>query len=233
MSAEYEAVFISDLHLGNDFVNIDLLQKFLTVIKPETETLYLVGDIFDTWRNCDPQKFLYLFEGFRKIVYLKGNHDGRFAGIDNPFPENAIISERLEWQNFSGIVTHAHLFDPHFHKSSWWAKLLDSIIYMVSRIIGVDIKNNLGRIGKNYSDEIEKSASMSAKVFKADFMIIGHTHYGGERRLNGVRLFNLGSWITKPFALFRKGNQFSFIEVSNKKLIPGEVEYSQFHTSLK
>lgn len=224
----YEAVFISDLHLGNDFVDVELLKKFLQTIKEKTAALYLVGDVFDSWRHCKPAKFLEMFEGFNKIVFIMGNHDGAFAGAENPLNSPAIISEILCWNKINGIVTHAHLFDPHFENSSWWATLLDALIYKVSRLINYDLKESLGKIARDYSAKIEENSSLASEEFHGDFMIIGHTHYGGDRIVNGVRLFNLGSWLTEPFAFFKKGDSFVFKKIEENALLPSESDFKKF-----
>lgn len=220
----YDAVFISDLHLGNDFVNIPLLRKFLETIKDHTACLYLVGDIFDSWRHCKPSDYIDMFHGFKKIVYVRGNHDGQFAGQKNPLPEPAVDSEQICWNGKAGAVTHAHYFDAKFAKSSWWATSLDAIIYRVSRLINFDLKESLGQIGRNYSNKIEESCSIG-RLFAVDFMIIGHTHYGSERVVNGVRLFNLGSWLTEPFALFKANDSYSFQKVTADSLVPEPEEF--------
>jgi UDP-2,3-diacylglucosamine pyrophosphatase LpxH len=224
----YDAVFISDLHLGNLFADIRLLGQFLSQIRDKTATLYLVGDIFDSWRHCETKDFIDLFKDFNEIVYISGNHDGVFAEAQNPLPGQAIEGQKLSWNGKTGLITHAHFFDQHFDKDSWWAKVTDAAIYNISRLIHCDIKAKLGKIGENYSARIEKSCSQMGRLFGADYMIIGHTHYGGERNVNGIRLFNLGSWITQPYALFKAGNQYSMLAVTALKPLPENGDFKPF-----
>ena len=44
----FRTIWISDLHLGTRACQADILLDFLK--KTESDTLYLVGDIFDGWR---------------------------------------------------------------------------------------------------------------------------------------------------------------------------------------
>lgn len=225
LESRYDAVFISDLHLGNGFVDLSLLKNFLTDIKGRTARLFLVGDIFDLWRGCRPSEFADLFTGFEKIIYIRGNHDGINADSDNPFPDAAVDSELLKLGDRKGIVTHAHFFDANFDKDSLWARIADAAIYRVSRILNWDIKAHLGFIGQNYSDKIENSAATIGEMFGMNFMIIGHTHYGGSKLLKGIRLFNLGSWITRPYALFLRDNRYCFSPIKTGESLPDEKEF--------
>lgn len=224
----FDAVFISDLHLGNKFVDRILLKQFLDLIKSETATLYLTGDVFDAWRHCQPVDYLDMFDGFRQIVYIRGNHDGIFAEQQNPLPAAAIDSHKLCWNGKNGMVTHAHLFDKHFDKDSWWARFADATIYRVSRLLGCDLKAKIGRLGNLYSCQIENACTQIGQLFELDFMVIGHTHYGGERNLNGIRLFNLGSWLTTPYALFRTGDSYCFCSIDKNTMLPEQNKFKSF-----
>lgn len=224
----FDAVFISDLHLGNAFVDVTLLRNFLDAIRPRTDVLYLVGDIFDAWRHCNPSDFIELFQGFKKIVFIRGNHDCQFAGPSNPLPTPAIDGEKMTWNGRSGVVTHAQIFDANFDKASRWAVFTDTLIYWFSRLIRLDVKKHLGAIGRNYSDRIEKSCCTISRVFAEDFVIIGHTHYGGERVVGEVKLFNLGSWLTDPFALFKSGDDYVFRKITADALLPASEEFRKF-----
>lgn len=221
----YDAVFISDIHLGNRFADIERLRCFLDFLKERVEVLYLVGDIFDAWRDCRPQDFIGLFSGFKRLVFVRGNHDERFAGPENPFPFGAIDSEVLTWRDKTGLVTHAHFFDDKFENTPWWGRIADSLTYGISRLIGKDLKKMIGTAGNKYSQKIEDEAAKMAGLFKYDFVVIGHTHYGGDRTVRGIRLFNLGSWLTEPYALFRCGDRLAMKKIAADDFLPGEDDF--------
>ncbi len=221
----YDAVFISDIHMGNRFADICKLRGFLDLLRDRVEVLYLVGDIFDAWRDCRPQDFMGLFAGFKRLVFVRGNHDERFAGPENPFPFAAIDSEVLTWGDKTGLVTHAHFFDEKFENTSLSGRIADSLIYFLSGLIGKDLKNMIGAAGSKYSQKIEDETAKMAGLFKYDFVVIGHTHYGGDRIVRGIRLFNLGSWLTEPYALFRCGDRLAMKKIVADDFLPGPGDF--------
>lgn len=79
-------LFLADAHLRQETDdNYRLLMQFLAGLRGETETLYILGDLFDFWigypRSAFPH-YLPLLESLEelkrsgtRIVYLEGNHD--------------------------------------------------------------------------------------------------------------------------------------------------------------
>src|SRR5690606_30204013 len=78
------ALFISDVHLGMQTIQIGELLKFLAV--HDADTIYIVGDLIDGWRLQKewhwPPEYdelaNMLFDKARRgarMVYLAGNHD--------------------------------------------------------------------------------------------------------------------------------------------------------------
>lgn len=79
-------LFLADAHLRQETDdNYRLLVRFLAGLRGETETLYILGDLFDFWigypRSAFP-RYLPLLESLEelkrsgtRIVYLEGNHD--------------------------------------------------------------------------------------------------------------------------------------------------------------
>mgnify|MGYP003533092843 FL=1 len=90
MSAEKKIYFISDLHLGvptlEDSHERELkLIRFLDSIKDDTETLFLMGDLFDFWfeyKTVVPRGYVRLLGKLAQFVdegipvhLFAGNHD--------------------------------------------------------------------------------------------------------------------------------------------------------------
>jgi UDP-2,3-diacylglucosamine hydrolase len=85
-SISMRKVFLADAHLKKpeDF-NYRTLLKFLTGLKGNTETLYILGDLFEFWigyRNIPFSHYLPVLEQLRElrdsgvtIIYFEGNHD--------------------------------------------------------------------------------------------------------------------------------------------------------------
>ena len=93
-------VFIADAHLGKpeDF-NYRTLLKFLEGLKGNTETLFILGDLFEFWvgyRNIPFTHYLPALEMLKDlkdsgthIVYFEGNHDFHMG----PFFEKTLKAE--------------------------------------------------------------------------------------------------------------------------------------------
>lgn len=220
----FDMVFISDLHLGNKFVDIKLLEKFLAEIKSQAKTLCLVGDVFDSWRNCKPEDFEYLFKDFAEIKYVIGNHDRKFAQ-NNPFKQEAVKSVPLNWSDTEGIITHGHFFDPNFNHTSVFGRIIDSAIYNISRLIGRDLKNCIQKWTDKYGKKLETTGSSSSELFFNKVIIMGHTHAGGFREINDTKIYNLGSWLTVPWAFFKQGEKYAFKKIENNYLLPREEDF--------
>jgi len=79
-------IFIADAHLRRpEDNNYRLLMAFLAQLPERTDTLYILGDLFEFWIGYDPVPFTHYYpimEQLKKltaagigIVYLEGNHD--------------------------------------------------------------------------------------------------------------------------------------------------------------
>ncbi|MEI8355203.1 MAG: UDP-2,3-diacylglucosamine diphosphatase, partial [Deltaproteobacteria bacterium] len=93
-------VFLADAHLKKpeDF-NYRTLLQFLTGLKGNTDTLYILGDLFEFWLGHDKFPFPHYRPVLEKleelhrsgvaIVYFEGNHDFHMG----PFFEKTIHAE--------------------------------------------------------------------------------------------------------------------------------------------
>lgn len=79
-------IFLADAHLtAADAPNCRLLLRFLGELQGNTETLYLMGDLFDFWLGFPGNPFKQydevlaalqsLVDGGCRLVYFEGNHD--------------------------------------------------------------------------------------------------------------------------------------------------------------
>ncbi|WP_461482630.1 UDP-2,3-diacylglucosamine diphosphatase, partial [Porticoccus sp.] len=86
----YNAVWLSDIHLGYRDCKADFLLDFLT--RTRCDTLYLVGDVVDLeamkrsflWpRNHHEvlRKIIALANNGTRVIYVPGNHDGLVRDI--------------------------------------------------------------------------------------------------------------------------------------------------------
>ena len=124
---QYNAIIISDVHMGTKHAQVDKLLTFLK--ETECRHLYIVGDLIDGWElkrkwywddthNLLVQKLLRKSRHHTNITYITGNHDE--------------FVEQFIGQNFGGVkimkktmhtgvhgkrylVMHGHQFDGLVH----------------------------------------------------------------------------------------------------------------------
>lgn len=85
-------IFIADAHLtAQDDLNYRLLLRFLRDLEGNTETLFIMGDLFDFWLGFPSHPFrqydavlealLALTRSGCRLVYFEGNHDFHLGSI--------------------------------------------------------------------------------------------------------------------------------------------------------
>ncbi len=85
-------IFLADAHLASpDDFNYRMLLRFLNDLRGRTETLYIMGDLFDFWVGFSSQPFrqydplldtlLKLRRSGCRLVYFEGNHDFHLGSV--------------------------------------------------------------------------------------------------------------------------------------------------------
>jgi len=85
-------IFLADAHLVSpNEHNYRLLLQFLRELEGNTETLFIMGDLFDFWLGCPSNPFSQfdevlvalqsLVQGGCRLVYFEGNHDFHVGAI--------------------------------------------------------------------------------------------------------------------------------------------------------
>jgi UDP-2,3-diacylglucosamine pyrophosphatase LpxH len=209
------------MHLGTRSAHADLILDFLAT--HEAETVYLVGDIVDTWHplsgNWKPahhqvlQRLFDLPRTGTRVVYVPGNHDDffrnyagtSFGGIEI---ELDVVHPAADGQRY--LVTHGDICDIFSQKSP----LLERAGRLIERIaMGVDVaqRHVLRRVGKPEWFGIERAISgTSAAVRKYDHfeerltdlaksggydgIICGHFHQPALYDRLGTTYANCGDW---------------------------------------
>lgn len=208
------------------FSDVELLKIYLDELKALVRKLYLAGDIFDAWRIDCADSFAPLFNDFNEIIYIEGNHDLHFS-VDNPIGVKAQISKLINIGTKKGIVTHGHYFDSKINRGNLLGRLIDKLIYSISKRIGWNLRDLTLFMRKRYSLKLELEIVEKAKLFNKDFIIIGHTHEGGPAILENTRVFNLGSWLSMPWAFYLTGDdKYAICKIERKNLFP---EGKDFH----
>jgi len=219
-------VFIADAHLRNESdENYRILLDFLEGLPGKTDTLFILGDLFEFWIGYPRVPFrhyLPMLEQLRllrgkgvDIVYFEGNHDFHMG----PFFEktlNARVFSRPAVLDLDGkrvYLSHGDLVNSadYGHRLLRFLlhnRLTRAVIPLVPPIAASYIAEQLGRASrKNHGMRREKwdypsiLRRFAAERFRegCDAVIVGHFHLPLMEQTTdkGKRsLISLGDWIS-------------------------------------
>ena len=219
----YRTIWLSDFHLGTKDCQTDYILDFLR--HNESETLYLVGDIFDGWAltrswNWDQsnndviQKILRKARKGTRVIYLPGNHDefardylglrlGRIHVMQETIHKTA-DGRRL-------LVLHGDVFDGMIRHARWLS-ILGAKAYHMLLILNRGINRARRFLGMPYWSfsaymklktkravqviaDFENAMVRVAKANKADGVVCGHIHFAEIRNIESILYANSGDWI--------------------------------------
>ncbi len=225
----YRTIWLSDIHLGIRACQADRLLDFLN--HAESETLYLVGDIFDGWElkrkwfwpqahNNVVHEFLRRARSGTKVLYIAGNHDEAsrdylghtFGGIE---VMNETIHMTADGKRL--LVIHGDKFDVVMGYAKWLAKL-GSAAYRLTIVLNWIVNKFRRMAGFGYwslsaylkqkvksavshVNDYEHFLAEEAKLHNADGLVCGHIHRAEIRAIEGVLYCNDGDWVESCTAL--------------------------------
>lgn len=229
------AIFLSDAHLQHPGdTNYRLLLDFLSSLRGTTDTLCILGDLFDFRVGlpglCFPEHeplLLALQELGRagtRLIYLEGNHD---------FHLQEELTRRLGAEVYPGPVTlelhglrirlcHGDLIN----RADWRYRLLHRLlrhpmVYRAARLLPQStieqLRHKLQQKSKGrYRQDrdrwdyrtIVRSYAASIRSQGHDALLLGHFHLPFMESQGPFTLVSLGDWIS----------QFSYAELSEGRL---------------
>ena len=229
MTKRYRAIFISDIHLGTRRAQSEAFLDFLG--NTESEYLYLVGDIIDSWslrqhwhwqqsHNDVVQKLLRKARKGTKLIYIPGNHDENFRDFVNLRFGRVAVQEETIHLTATGkryLVLHGDKFDGVVCFAPWLAKLGDQA-YEVSMSLNA-VVNKVRRFFRlpywslsaflkykvkkavEFLSRFEEAVVRDAKLRHCDGVICGHVHTPDDRMIDGIHYLNDGDWVESCTAL--------------------------------
>ena len=230
-------IFLADAHLvAPADPNYRLLLRFLRELEGSTETLFIMGDLFDFWLGFPTNPFGQFEEvigcapvtgrGGCRLVYFEGNHD---------FHLGAVFRHRMGAEVHSGpavmnvqgrrlYLCHGDQINRHDHGYRLLRLLLHSSLAAaaVSRVpasLALRIKEYLQRASRagyqvrnrrwDYHAIIRTFAD-SVREQGCDGLVTGHFHLAFCEELPGApfTVLSLGDWM----------GQFTYGEIADGKL---------------
>lgn len=199
-----KAVIVSDLHIGSKFFLHQNFDRFIGKL-PESYELVLNGDTIE-----NPHKKLILLhkqildlmvqESYRrKVIWVRGNHDNGYK-MENPgeicFRPFHAIGKKL-------LVVHGDDFDEIMPKSRLFMKAF-KLMHNIRVMLGakpVHVAHYAKKWHLFYKvlcNNVMMNAVKCAKENSYEAITCGHTHYGEDVFINGIRYINTGTWTETP-----------------------------------
>jgi len=208
----YDAVIISDIHLGSDNCQAKSLCRFLESIANDelrTARLILNGDVFDSidFRRLRKShwKVLSLIRKLSDqidIIWLCGNHDSPVDILSHLLGVTVQEEYVLESGPHRAMILHGHIFDDFLDAHPWLTWWSDVIYWLLQRIDGT---HAIARYAKQRSktflrcaQKIEERSVVHARRKQCSVVCCGHTHQARITLGNGVDYYNSGCWTEKP-----------------------------------
>jgi len=208
----FDAVVISDIHLGSDNCQAKYLVHFLESIRRgrmPTRKLILNGDVFDSidFRRLKKHHWGILSE-LRKlsdeleVVWINGNHDGPADIISHLLGVRCADETVVESGGRRILFLHGHRFDEFISRYPFITWVADRIYNFLQKI---DTSHTFAKMAKRRSktflrcvEKIEAAALRYAARKGCDAVCCGHTHHPVANTAGPIHYFNSGCWTEKP-----------------------------------
>jgi UDP-2,3-diacylglucosamine pyrophosphatase LpxH len=206
----YDAIIISDLHLGSAVCQAKLLEQFLEWACAHCAELIINGDIFDdlNFKRLSKRHFACLRIIRRnsdrddvRLIWMRGNHDGpadivsHIVGVE--------IKDEYVYDNGQTriLILHGDQFDSFITKHAWLTGIACALFYVIQRLAPHRASRWIRRISKKWqrnSELIERRAIEYAREKGCALVTCGHTHLAMESEHDGIRYINSGTWMEHP-----------------------------------
>ncbi|MBI1324779.1 UDP-2,3-diacylglucosamine diphosphatase [bacterium] len=207
---EFDCIVISDLHLGSEICQAQMLEDFLEWAVANARMLVINGDIFDdlNFKRLKRHHFNCLRVIRRntdradlRVIWIRGNHDGpadivsHIVGVD--------VLDEFEFDNGQTrlLIFHGDQFDTIVSGHKGITAFFSAIFRGLKRILPGDWARAIRRFSKSFqrnSDAIRRGAVAEARRRGCPAVTCGHTHAFEDVVVDGVRYINTGTWTTAP-----------------------------------
>ena len=226
---KYQAVVVSDLHLGTKDSKAEEFIEFLE--KHPTDLLILNGDIVDGWALNRGTKWkkqhtkviskLLQLSNTTQIIWIRGNHDEFIQDFIGTHLGAIEIKEdyKLDIHNTveNYYIFHGDVVDVFITKYKWLSKI-GAVGYdfaltlnrwyntyrkwrnLPYQSISQKIKSGV-KAATNYINDFETTALSMATKKGCNGVMCGHIHQPEDRMIDGKRYINSGDWIENMSAI--------------------------------
>ncbi len=206
----FDAIVISDLHLGSDVCQAKLLEEFLIWAVGHCRELVINGDIFDdlNFKRLTKRHFACLKvirrhsdrDNFR-LVWVRGNHDGPADIVSHIVGVDILDEYVYENGQVRLLILHGDQFDTFTTSYPLLTDAAVGVFYFIQKWMPHRAARWIRRISKRWqrnSERVESRAREYARSHGFRFVTCGHTHLPMESERDGVRYVNSGTWTDYP-----------------------------------
>lgn len=208
----FDAIIISDIHLGSENCQAKSLVRFLESIRSgelPTQRLILNGDVFDSidFRRLKKPHWKIL-SVLRKlsndidILWINGNHDGPAEIISHLLGVACKDETILESGGRRILIHHGHRFDEFISRHPFLTWVADRVYHLLQAI---DTSHHFAKLAKKKSKTFLRCAQKIAQDSRhyaarrgCQAVCCGHTHHAEADTDHPVHYFNSGCWTEKP-----------------------------------
>lgn len=229
VSERFNAIWLSDLHLGSRDCRAEFLLDFLD--KTCCDQLYLLGDVIDLWalkRNfywpASHQEVLRRIvakaAAGTRVVYVPGNHDHLARDLHAQQLLGVEVLSDAVHTTADGrrlLLLHGDLFDSAVlcsRLNRWVGSAGYSVLLGLNRLANIArrwvrlpywslayyVKNRVGN-ARAAIEAFERAAVHEARRRGLDGVVCGHIHQPELRMLDGLLYCNDGDWVESCTAL--------------------------------
>jgi UDP-2,3-diacylglucosamine pyrophosphatase LpxH len=210
--AVYDAVVISDIHLGSDNCQAKYLVHFLESIRDgnmPTKRLILNGDVFDSidFRRLK-KKHWRILSTLRKlsddieITWINGNHDGPAEIVSHLLGVNCTDEIIVESGDSKILFLHGHRFDQFISRYpvlTWFADRIYNCLQKIDKThYFAKLAKRNSKIFLRCAQKIEAESIRYAAKQECNVVCCGHTHLPVANTNGTVSYYNSGCWTEKP-----------------------------------
>lgn len=200
----FDAILLSDLHLGSESCQVKALQQFVEDI-PDTRRLILLGDVLENTEYRLTKQHWRVLSQFRKLadqlelVWVRGNHDYDAESVAHLIGAEFVPEYIFESGGRQIVCVHGDAWDCFLTDHPIITSLADWFYLWMQRL-SRRLANRAKRSSKTFLrcvDRVRAEATRYGEAKRADGIICGHTHFPEvppEPSIGPCPYYNTGCW---------------------------------------
>jgi UDP-2,3-diacylglucosamine pyrophosphatase LpxH len=200
----FDAVLLSDLHLGADACQVRALQQFVEAL-PDTSRLILIGDVLENSEHRLTKQHWKVLSLLRKLsdqlelIWVHGNHDFDAESVAHLIGAQFVPEFLFQSGDRQLLCVHGDAWDRFLTAHPIIINVLDWFylrMQRMSRRLAVNAKRR-SKTFVRCVERVRAEAIEYGRAKRVDVVICGHTHIAEatpEPVPGGPEYYNTGCW---------------------------------------